>query len=198
MAAVAPTSEAGTERMWLSGADWWHRHQAMFLNSRSIDDLADGFRERVQRFLEVLVKGGVEVEVSSTRRSRARAHLMHYAWRIAREGFAASGVPTIEGVVIGWDHGDVARSAAAAEEMVGLFNMAHRASLTSRHIQGRAIDMTMSWRGDLTLGPLPDATTRIISSEPRTGDNLELHDVGALYRVYKLLDDPPHWSDDGR
>jgi hypothetical protein len=184
--------------MTLSGAEWWHRHQANFPNSRSIEDLADGFRERVQRFLELLTTGGVVVEVSSTRRSRARAHLMHYAWRIAREGLAASGVPAIEGVVIRWDHGDVTRSLAAAEEMVGLFNMAHRAALTSRHIQGRAIDMTMSWRGDLTLGPLPDGSTRVVTTDPRTGDNAELHAIGALYRVFKLLDDPPHWSDDGR
>ena len=57
--------------------------------------------------------------------------------------------------------------------------------------------MTIGWNGTLAIR---DATGSVRKLDaPRTGDaNRELHQVGASYRVLKLVSDPPHWSDDGR
>ena len=49
------------------------------------------------------------------------------------------------------DHGDDKASRKAAQEMVTLAHMAFLASLTSNHTKGLAIDMDVSWKGDLFL-----------------------------------------------
>ena len=83
-------------------------------------------------------------------------------------------------------------------EMVKLFSMAHVASLTSNHIIGKAIDMTMSWKGTLVV-MRPAPTLWRIETPPRNGQNRELHELGAtLFDVHKLKSDPPHWSYNGR
>lgn len=128
---------------------------------------------------------------------------MHYAYRIARENLDPASVPTIEGVNICWvhrnakDNVDLVTSKQAAEQMVIAYNIAYKPALNSRHIERRAIDMTITWQGDLKI---VDGIGKqvIIKSEPRTGNNAELHKVGATYDVIKLVSDPPHWSDDGR
>jgi len=60
--------------------------------------------------------------------------------------------------------------------MVAGYGIAYRPALTSRHIQGRAIDMRITgWKGT----------------------EQELYARGASFGVRKLIKDPPHWSDDG-
>lgn len=61
-------------------------------------------------------------------------------------------------------------------------------ALTSRHIEGRAIDITIGWYGTLKIR---DAKGRFQSlATPRTGDaNRDLHAIGAGYGVIKLLSD---------
>jgi hypothetical protein len=81
--------------------------------------------------------------------------------------------------------------------MVANYGIAFQPALTSRHTAGRAIDMTINWEGDLEINK-KDGTTVIITTSPRNGNNPELHAVGASYGVFKLVSDPPHWSDDGR
>jgi hypothetical protein len=81
--------------------------------------------------------------------------------------------------------------------MVDLFGIAFQPSLTSRHIEGRAIDMTIGWAGTIQLR---DKTGKLRAlGAPRSGDaNKDLHAIGATWGVRKLVSDPPHWSDDGR
>lgn len=72
-------------------------------------------------------------------------------------------------------------------------------SLTSLHMEGKAIDMTLSWDGELNID---DATgkTVTIRSMPRSGVNAELIKLGATYGVRHLIavnKDPPHWSVNG-
>lgn len=180
----------------LSGADWWRANQAKYPNSAAVADLAQPFQANVAAFLKALKDADAAIAISATRRNATRAHLMHYSWRVAKGSIAPNKVPALPGLPIQWDHGDLARSKAAAQAMVDLFQIAYEPSLTSRHIEGRAIDMTIGWTGTLRI---KDKTgkTREIASAPRTGDNPDLHKLGATYGVIKLVSDPPHWSDDG-
>lgn len=180
----------------LSGAKWWRAHQARYANSDRLADLAAPFRQKATGFVQALRSAGANVAISSTRRNRTRAHLMHYSWRVARGEIAPRSVPALSGLSIQWDHGDLARSKSGAQEMVDLFDIAFRPSLTSLHIDGRAIDMTIDWTGTLQIRDAKGKLWKL--GAPRSGDtNLDLHAIGASYGVNKLLSDPPHWSDNG-
>lgn len=183
----------------LSGRDWWVANQGRFPNSSDVDDLRAGFAEDVKSFIRTLRAAGANVRVRSTRRDARRAYLMHYSWRIANGDIDAADVPKKVGVEIQWDHGDAKASRKAARQMVSLFGLAYRPSLRSNHIRGLAIDMSVRWRRDILLGPLPGGAFQGIVGGPRNGArNRELHAVGERFGVRKLLSDPPHWSRNGR
>lgn len=181
----------------LSGAKWWHANQAHHPNSEKLADLARPFRDRASAFVNAMRAGGARVEISSTLRNPIRAHLMHYSWKIAKGQLAPDKVPPRPGLRIQWDHGTLAKSKKAAQEMVDLFGIAFQPSLTSLHTEGRAIDMTIGWDGTIQI---EDAKGRKHPlAAPRNGrENTRLHAIGASYGVLKLLSDPPHWSDTGR
>ena len=151
----------------VAGPAWCDRYPT----SREVMDLVEPFRARVRAFLGELAKRGCQVHVAATRRPPERAYLMHWAWMVAREGVAPADVPAHDPPI------PIAWTLDGARAMVAAYGLAYRPSLTSRHIAGRAIDMTVSgWLG---------------SAE-------ELHELGASFGVRKLVSDPPHWSDDGR
>ena len=182
-----------------SGTSWWRANQRRYPNSRNIDDLEADFRKKVKTFVDALKEGGATVNISSTKRNRIRAHLMHYSWKVSRNMIAPDKVPKMEGLDIEWDHGDLKKSRKGASEMVNLFNMAHIASLKSNHIEGKAIDMTITWRGNLTIQVPGRENPVVISTGMRNGNkNRELHKLGREFGVYKLVKDPPHWSYNGR
>lgn len=181
----------------LSGATWWQANQGTYPNSAQVADLAPTFRRKVTEFLSALEDAGAKVLVSSTRRDARRAQLMSHSWRIARGELGAEEASSILGVPIAWQHATLARSRAAAQEMVDLFDIAYEPSLRSLHIEGRAIDMTIGWTGTLRIRDRAGARHGITT--PRSGNtNRDLHAVGASYGVIKLLSDPPHWSETGR
>lgn len=175
----------------LSGARWWHANQSRFPNSSTLDALAPGFREDAGRFIAALRAAGASVRISATRRNRSRAQLMHYSWRVAKGQIAPGDVPAIAGCDIEWDHGDLATSRAAANEMVRLFHIVYKPSLTSNHIEGTAIDMTITRPGSMSIVNGKGDTVQVRSAA-------DLHAVGASYGVRKLASDPPHWSANGR
>jgi hypothetical protein len=180
----------------LSGAAWWNANQVRYPNSDKLADLASPFRERAAEFIDALKAAGAKVVISSTRRNRIRAHLMHYSWRVSRGEVAPGDVPAVAGLTIRWDHGDLARSKKGAREMSDLFGIAFKPSLTSNHIEGRAIDMTISWKGTIEIKDKTGKKRPV--GAPQSGDtNTELHAIGANFGVRKLPSDPPHWSDDG-
>jgi hypothetical protein len=183
----------------LSGSAWWRANQGNYPNSQDIDDLEPGFRARVEDFIGSLRHAGATVLVASTRRNEIRAYLMHYSWQVAHGEIDPKDVPARSGVTIEWDHGDADRSRKGAEEMVQKFGMAHIASLTSNHIKGKAIDMSITWKDTLVLSRPAPLLTRI-ESTPRTGNgNRDLHQTGSdVFGVKKLRSDPPHWSYNGR
>jgi hypothetical protein len=182
----------------LSGADWVQR----FPTSSSTGDLAPGFRSSVESFVAALRAAGASVTVSATLRPPERAYLMHWSWRIAQEDYDPREVPSRSNVNINWIHTDASghyderASRRAAQDMVSGYSIQFRPSLNSRHTEGKAIDMTISWSGDLSIADASGTVIKI-DAPPRNGGNTRLHAVGATYGVIKLVADPPHWSDDG-
>jgi hypothetical protein len=183
----------------LSGPAW----VARFPTSRSVDDLAQPFSGHARRFLAALDDAGASVSIAATLRPPNRAFLMHYAWVIARESFDPASVPARAGVSIRWLHTDtqgrpdVPASRRAAQRMVDGYQIVHRPSLESRHTQGLAIDMNITWNGTLTIADAQGHAVAIAGVPRTVAGNSPLQTIGASYGVHKLRTDPPHWSSDG-
>ncbi len=178
----------------LSGASW----VSEFLDSKATSALTAVFGKAVDKFIAAMKAGGATVSIETTHRPAERAHLMHYAWRVSRKEIAASDVPAKTGVDIEWVHPTDEQSVQAAKDMVAGYKIVAKPSLTSRHTEKLAIDMTISWSGTLSIEQV-DGTTISIATTPRTGENADLIGVGAGYGVVKATfsGDPPHWSSDG-
>ncbi len=192
---VRPTVRTDCEP---SGLQWIAR----FPSSNATADLIPSFRSGADRFIAALKAAGANVLLSETYRPRERAYLMHTAYRIARENLDPRSADVMDGVNICWlqkdarGNPDVAASKATAELMVLAYQIVYPPALNSRHSERRAIDMTILWQSDLKIA---DANGKLITitTTLRNGDNPELHKVGATYGLIKLVNDPPHWSDDG-
>jgi hypothetical protein len=182
----------------LSGASW----VSQFPTSAKLDDLKAPFQEAAQKFLAALTKAGAHVTISATYRPPERAYLMHYSFLIAKKTQDPTKVPAMAGVDIDWVHldgqgeTDLQATLAAASAMVQGYETVFLPVLTSRHTQGLAIDMDITWTGPLTIEKA-DGTSVTIQSTPRSNANTELQAVAATYTVHKLATDPPHWSSDG-
>ncbi|MDX2119089.1 MAG: hypothetical protein SFY96_12990 [Planctomycetota bacterium] len=187
----------------LSGAHWVTWANANAVNRSDLDSLSKGFRPKLDKFLAALKDAGAKVKVSAAYRHPHRAYLFHWSWLVGLGKVKPKAALAIPGVDIIWDHGDDARSRAAAMEMVRGFGLAVpprskvAPALSSNHTRGDAVDMDITWTGTLKI---KDANgTEYKLSEPRTGaENTELHKVGETYGVKKLVTDAPHWSLNGR
>jgi D-alanyl-D-alanine dipeptidase len=189
VAAAAADAAANLE---LSGAHWVQR----FPGSRSIFDTKPPFLDKISKFHQALLEAGAQVAINATLRPPERAYLMHFCVKISKGEIDPRKVPPMAGVGIQWFHGDIARSKQAAQQMAEAYNIAFPPALNSRHTQGLAIDMTITWAGTLNIKDATGATRAI--GAPRTGhENTALHRVGATYGVVKLVSDRPHWSSDG-
>jgi len=183
----------------LSGVVWVSR----FPDAKTTNELAGTFRSGCQAFIAAMEAGGAHVEVSSTRRPKERAHLMHYAWRIHKKTLNPQNVPSMAGVDIDWVHRradgsiNLTASRAAATAMVNAYDIAFQPALKSLHIDGKAIDMTISWSGSLSVADKSGKAVKIAST-PRNGMNSDLRKVGASYGVKKHPSDRPHWSTTGK
>lgn len=196
MAALVARADELERKNRLSGRTWWQRNQGLYLNSESTADLEPQFRGKVEAFIKALKAGGARVTVSSTRRNKVRAYLMHYCYRIARGEIDAGDVPMEAGCNILWDHGEETASREAARIMADLFDIVYQPSLTSRHVEGKAVDMSIRWTGTIKV---KDAAGRTRSlAQPGHGMNTMLHEIGRSFGVYKLVSDEPHWSSDGK
>jgi hypothetical protein len=187
-----------------SGTYWvtWAKTNATD-DSNSIDDLVEPFKTNVKDFIKALEDAGATKNVSATLRDAKKAYLFHWSWKIALDKCKPSDATAKTGVDIEWDHGDAAKSKAGAQEMVDGFGLAvppkstEAPSLTSNHIAGKAIDMTITWTGDLKVKN-KDGTVATVPFNDDVNKNTLLHDVGATYSVKKLKTDAPHWSFDGK
>jgi len=103
----------------------------------------------------------------------------------------------MQGVNIDWTCGGaIIKARDAARQMMTGYQIQFPAALESRHTQRRAIDMTIGWHGTLNIRDF-NGQSHAISGGPQNGSNPQLIAVGATYGVFKLVSDPPHWSDDG-
>jgi len=183
----------------LSGAVWVSR----FPTSKETSSLVPDFRDNCDDFIGALHDAGATVEINATLRPPERAYLMHWSFVINTGEVEPDDVPPHAGVDIEWVHRkangspDFAASRAAAAAMVHGYDIVHRPALTSMHIFGKAIDMSISWNDTLLIKPKKSSTKKSIKSVPRSGLNPELWAVGSTYGVIKLPSDPPHWSSTG-
>lgn len=185
-----------------SGLTWitWANIHAK--NTNDIEDLETGFKQNVKDFKKALEDAGATVSVTATKRSEKRAYLFHWSWKIALDKVKASEAGSMTGIDIEWDHGDVAKSKAGAQEMVTGFGLAvppkstNAPSLTSRHIEGKAIDMDITWTGKIKIKD-KTGTEKEVTFSTNVNGNTALHAIGATYGVKKLTTDAPHWSTDG-
>lgn len=190
----------------LSGSAWCRE----FPGSTGFDsNMTEPFSGNAQAFIAALNTAGATVSVASTYRPPNRAFLMHWSWKIVNEAADPQTIPARDGVNIRWDHVDEAgayssdKSTKAAKAMVdgyAIHKLKVAPSLSSRHTEGNAVDMSISWTGNLVIKQ-KDGKDITISTEPRSGMNTDLHKVGASYGVTKYHGgdkDKPHWSNDGR
>jgi hypothetical protein len=182
----------------LSGAQW----VARFPDGKTTSALANDFRPGCEGFIASMKAAGADVSVNSTRRPAERAYLMHHAWRIHKQTLNPQNVPAKAGVSIEWVHRkadgsiDLTASRKAATAMVDGYGIVFQPALNSRHTEGRAVDMSISWTGKLPVKN-KSGTVVSISSTPRTGMNTDLRKVGRTFGVIKNTSDKPHWSTDG-
>ena len=183
----------------LSGASW----VAKFPTSTDTADLVNPFRTNVEKFIAGMKAAGATITIDATLRPKQRAYLMHWSLRIARQGYDAAKVPEMKGVDIDWMHVDsnkkinVAATKANAEQMVQGYEIAYPPALVSRHTEGKAIDMSISWTSAELKIKDGAGKEVMIKQGAKNGSNHELHNVGRSYHVIKLIGDPPHWSSDG-
>jgi len=171
----------------LSGKIWVNR----FPTERSIDALTPPFRESVQKFVDALKAGKVKVSIADTLRPPERAYLMHFSFEIAMGRQDPKTVPSRDGVDIIWAHNTHENSVAAAKEMVSAYKIRKEPSLTSNHIKGLAIDMTLDDFAARDIKKADGTTVRIANFD-------DLISVGETYNVFhKVPNDLPHWSFDG-
>jgi hypothetical protein len=183
----------------LSGTPW----VSNFPNSTSLDDLVDPFKGNVKKFIAALTAAGATVTVNATLRPKERAYLMHWSYKIAKDNTDPETVPAMAGVDIEWVHKDkdgnksLAASRLGAKQMVDGFDVVYLPVLTSRHTEGKAVDMDISWTAQELKIKNNAGTVVTIKTGNKDGSNPELHKVGKSYGVIKLVSDPPHWSIDG-
>lgn len=186
-----------------SGKYWvtWAKTNAK--NSTSLADLETSFQNKVTKFKQALEAAGATVGIDATRRSKKRAYLFHWCWKLSQGKCKAKDIPAMIGVDIDWDHGIEDASISAAKEMATGFGLAmpprstNPPALTSNHITGEAVDMAIIWSGKITVAKKDGAKVEV-TFMPNVNANLVLHEVGRSYGVIKLKTDAPHWSYNGR
>jgi hypothetical protein len=183
----------------LSGAQWVNR----FPGSASLDDCTAPFKGNIKAFISALEAAGATVTINATLRPPERAYMFHWSHKIVKKDIDTSTIPDMAGVNINWTHPTKEASVAAAQAMVDGFGIGGQTAtpaLNSRHTQGAAIDMNVSWSGNLSIKNARGDVVEI-KTTPRSGMNEELHEIGATYSVIKFnvpnLTDRPHWSDTG-
>jgi len=186
-----------------SGVYWVTWANAHAVDSKSVDDLDDLFKTKVNEFIKALEAAGANVDVVNTLRSEKRAYLFHWSWLIGLGKAKASEATERADVEIEWDHGDEEKSKKGAKEMIDGFGLAvppkstNAPALDSRHIEGKAIDMNITWKDTIKVKK-KDGTEVSVKFDDDVNANTTLHGVGTSYGVIKLKTDAPHWSTDGR
>lgn len=188
-----------SETVDLSGKKWINR----FKGSTSVLDLAVDFRKKVQNFIEALMNANAKIVINATFRPPERAYLMHWSWKIVKKDFDPQKIPLNDKVNIEWWHGNLNNSIKGAQEMVTGFQIGHlktAPALNSRHTEGNAIDMEITWQKTLKILDVNNKEN-LIETTPQNHTNKQLIDVAKTFGVYHFIpiaNDKVHWSTDGR
>ena len=217
--AAPKTDDAEAKR--LSGKHWKEIADKNWPNSTEIEKLSEAFKPKVQAFLKVLDDNKVTYEIQTTFRPGGRSYLFKYCLDVAAGKTKPSEVPKETGVDINWDHGDDAKSKAAADEMAKAFRLVGVAAHPTRHTTGDAIDLKLGF-GKLAKNKdgVPILTYKVgdkevtreieIDDEARIGETAagktianiegrELSKAGDDFGLKRMIDnDIVHWSSDGK
>ena len=178
-----------------SGASW----VAKFPTSVKTSDLKKPFRTNFEAFQKAMKDAGIAVTISASLRLKQRAYMMHFAWMIVKGKIAPGDVPAMAGVNIVWNHPKAKQGAQEMVDGYGIGGLGVAPALNSRHIEGRAIDTILTWKGDIHIKQ-KDGTEKAIVGTPRNATHPDLIAVGASYGVIHFKPasaDKVHWSDDG-
>jgi hypothetical protein len=204
-AVKAPTIAVASGTKQLSGKAW----VKLFQGGTKLTDLDGQFQKSVNAFLGALksatpkltdetggkIKNGATnyYQIIATIRPWQRAYLMHWCWRITRPKSNTyyadpKSIAPKPGVSIEWWHGTTEKSVKAAQEMFAAYGLnPHNTvppSLTSNHIEGKAIDLNVAWNGALTIARGDGKPAVKIDSDPKSEMNIELMAVAATYGVF--------------
>lgn len=186
-----------------SGKYWVTWANTHATKSDKVDDLTEPFKSNVKALIKALEDAGATIEIDTTKRSKKRAYLFHWAWKIYLKKCKPSDATAMTGVDIQWDHGNDTKSISGAKEMVTKFGLAVPPkstvppSLNSNHIGGKAIDMSITWSGTIQVKK-KNGTDVSVTFMSDVNKNTKLHQVGESYGVKKHKKDEPHWSHNGR
>jgi hypothetical protein len=192
---------------WLMAAGVSQNHdQGTYPFSTSVSTLSQTFEPRVVSFMHALEHAtpAVKPTIITTYRSPGRAYLMHYSWEIFKKGMDPKAVDALNnappGIDIRWNYGDPTLSKQAAQQMYQFFGSPPVAAYPSNHSGGNAIDMVITWKGNLTVID-GNGVKRTIKSGPHNSTNPTLIQIGATFGVihfYPPNKDRNHWSINGR
>lgn len=193
----ANTPEEAGERVKLpSGMAWVGRYPI----SKLEEDLNSDFDSDVRKFTTLLQKAGARVEFVSTLLPPERAYLMHWAWRIAKEGFDPQAVPDMKDVNIQWWHGDYKASLDAAWEMVHGFKISEQKEpppLVDDYTEGNVVALRIRWSGKLVLYK-DQPNEQIIERGPTDTTNPALIPLADKHHLFYHLtvpdSDEVHWG----
>ena len=140
----------------LSGAAWCSKYQ----DPKSTDAMNDDVKGDAAAFIAALEAAGASVTINSTVRPPERSYLMYWASKIAfskdPEAVAkqAQSDPEKQGNVskdITWSHGNAAKTKQAAQAMVDTYQIGSAVARKSKHNEGGAMDISISWSKKLTI-----------------------------------------------
>ena len=194
-AAAGQAGEQATAGGYLkSGADWRARATANgWTNSIDFADLDPSFGPKAEKFVTALRSSGANVSIGAGLRHPLRARIMHYAWKVGKlgadPGTANAGCRS-HGINIEWDHGNAEATKAAALALCEAFTLKCQPSLTSNHMGGKAIDITIENLPDVVV---LDGVEHAVGTEGSTPARVA--PIGATIGVIWAGDwDDVHWS----
>lgn len=168
-----------------------------FSNSSSLDDLKGDFKEKAKTVINAVRSAGATVSVSSTLRHPGRAAMMAYARHFSdNQGKVTTAKSMLKGLGVEVSGNKAGASAANASFGVGT----NPVGLTSNHISGQAVDISISGlnsQASLSLGNEKLSVEKGSGSADRLNKTLRKSRTFDNFRWYGT-GDPPHWSINGR
>lgn len=186
-------AKADFSQLRVSGADWC----GLFLQSSSLNDLAEPFKTNATKFINGMKNAGINVVINTTWRPDKRSYLMYYstAIAIARGKIAVDKVPPFPGVSIDWTHkgkkAEAVKAAKAMHQKYGIGDNPVGKPGSSNHNRKMAVDMKISnYIGKVVT--IDGESTKITSWSTLT-------QLGKKHSViWYGSKDAPHWSHTGR